>query len=464
MKAYKIITIISVTLLIAIISVASFSGIYKLKDYKVREVVPEYILGMEFTNSRIVELKVDTSVKETKIYDKEGNEITEQQEGVEYTEENGYTVIENKVNPDDRLTKENYEKAKKIIVSRLVKLGTEQYTIRQDLNNGNIQIQMTENDNTDNIISNLTKEGTFELADSETKEVLIDSSRVKSTNVVYGQADTGTTVYLQVNLDKEGKKKLEEISKIYTQSVVQTTNEEGETEESTETKKVDLILNGETYNSTYFGDTLSNGILNIPMGTSSDSSSLQEYVNTAKQMSIVLSNGTLPITYTEEDYVLNNNLDLINNKTVLVIATAIFAIAIIFLIVKLKLKGILAVILEVGYVAFLLLTLRYTNIKITLEGIIGIIISVILSYIYVYKAFKENSSNFIKGVTRKFGLSLIPVYLVAIIFTFNSIANIFSLGMTLVWGIITMYLYNLTLTQLVIKITDNKQEVENAKK
>lgn len=464
MKAYKIITIISVILLIAIISIASFSGIYKLKDYKVREVVPEYILGMEFTNSRIVELKVDTSVKETKIYDKEGNEITEQQEGVEYTEENGYTVIENKVNPDDKLNKENYERAKEIIISRLVKLGTEQYTIRQDLNNGNIQIQMTENDNTDNIISNLTKEGTFELADSETKEVLIDSSRMKSAEVVYGQADTGTTVYLQIKLDKEGKRKLEEISKIYTQSVVQTTNEEGKTEESTETKKVDLILNGETYNSTYFGDTLSNGILNIPMGTSSDSSSLQEYVNTAKQMSIVLSNGTLPITYTEEDYVLNNNLDLINNKTVLVIAITIFVIAIIFLIVKLKLKGILAVILEVGYVAFLLLALRYTNTKITLEGIIGIGISIILTYIYIYKAFKENSSNFIKGVTRKFGLSLIPVYLVAIIFTFNSIANIFSLGMTLVWGIITMYLYNLTLTQLVIKITDNKQEVENAKK
>ena len=464
MKAYKIITIISVILLIAIISVASFSGIYKLKDYKVREVVPEYILGMEFTNSRIVELKVDTSVKETKIYDKEGNEITEQQEGVEYTEENGYTVIENKVNPDDKLNKENYERAKEIIISRLVKLGTEQYTIRQDLNNGNIQIQMTENDNTDNIISNLTKEGTFELADSETKEVLIDSSRMKSAEVVYGQADTGTTVYLQIKLDKEGKRKLEEISKIYTQSVVQTTNEEGKTEESTETKKVDLILNGETYNSTYFGDTLSNGILNIPMGTSSDSSSLQEYVNTAKQMSIVLSNGTLPITYTEEDYVLNNNLDLINNKTVLVIAITIFVIASIFLIVKFKLKGILAVILEIGYIAFLLLALRYTNTKITLEGIIGIGISIILTYIYIYKAFKENSSNFIKGVTRKFGLSLIPVYLVAIIFTFNSIANIFSLGMTLVWGIITMYLYNLTLTQLVIKITDNKQEVENAKK
>ena len=419
---------------------------------------------MEFTDSRVVELKVDTSVKETKIYDKDGNEITEKQEGIDYTEENGYTIIENKANSDDKLTEQNYKKAKDIIINRLVNLGVEQYTIKQDLTNGNIQIQMTENDNTNNIIENLTKEGTFELADSETKEVLIDSSRVKSTNVVYGQADTGTTVYLQVNLDKEGKKKLEEISKVYVQTTVQTTNEEGETKDSTETKKVDLKLNGETYNSTYFGDTLSNGVLNIPMGTSSDTSSLQEHVNTAKQMSIILNNGILPITYTEEDYVLNNNLDLINNKTVLVIVIAIFVITSILFIVKFKLKGILAIILEIGYIAFLLLALRYTNIKITLEGIVGIVISVILSYIYIYKAFKEDSLNFIKVVTAKFALALIPVYLVAIIFTFNSIANISSLGMTLVWGIITMYLYNLTLTQISVKLISNKQEVENAKK
>ena len=367
-------------------------------------------------------------------------------------------------NSDDKLTEQNYKKAKDIIINRLVNLGVEQYTIKQDLTNGNIQIQMTENDNTNNIIENLTKEGTFELADSETKEVLIDSSRVKSTNVVYGQADTGTTVYLQVNLDKEGKKKLEEISKVYVQTTVQTTNEEGETKDSTETKKVDLKLNGETYNSKYFGDTLSNGVLNIPMGTSSDTSSLQEHVNTAKQMSIILNNGILPITYTEEDYVLNNNLDLINNKTVLVIVIAIFVITSILFIVKFKLKGILAIILEIGYIAFLLLALRYTNIKITLEGIVGIVISVILSYIYIYKAFKEDSLNFIKVVTAKFALALIPVYLVAIIFTFNSIANISSLGMTLVWGIITMYLYNLTLTQISVKLISNKQEVENAKK
>ena len=125
MKAYKTITIISIILLIAIICVASFFGIYKLKDYKVREVVPEYILGMEFTDSRVVELKVDTSVKETKIYDKDGNEITEKQEGIDYTEENGYTIIENKANSDDKLTEQNYKKAKDIIINILVNLGVE---------------------------------------------------------------------------------------------------------------------------------------------------------------------------------------------------------------------------------------------------------------------------------------------------------------------------------------------------
>lgn len=463
MKSYKIITIVTVILLIAIMSVASFFGIYKLKDYKVRKLVPKYILGMEFTDSRIIELKVDTSVESTKIYDKDGNEVTEQQDGIDYTEENGYTIVENKANPDDILTQENYKKVKDIIINRIINLGVEQYKIKQDLSNGNIEIQITENDNTDNIISNLIQKGTFELADSETKEVLIDTSKVKSTNVVYGQADTGTTVYLQVKLDKEGKQKLEEISKTYIQTVVQTTNEEGETEDSTETKNVDLILNGETYNSTYFGDTLADGTLNIPMGTATDEETLQEYAISAKQMSVILNNGILPITYTETDYVLNNNMKLLENKILVIITIIILIIASAYLIVKLKLKGILAIILEIGYIALLLLALRYTNIKITLEGIIGIIISIVLSYMYIYKAFINSSLNFIKEVTAKFALTLIPIYIVAIIFTFNSIANISSLGMTLVWGILTMYLYNLTLTQIIVKII-NKQEVENVKK
>ena len=75
MKTNKVIKIITIILLIAIITIASIFGVYKLKDYKVRNIIPEYILGMEFTESRVIDLAVDRAAK-TIIYDKDGNEIS----------------------------------------------------------------------------------------------------------------------------------------------------------------------------------------------------------------------------------------------------------------------------------------------------------------------------------------------------------------------------------------------------
>ena len=44
---------------IALLSIASFGGIYKVIGYKVKNIVPDYIFGTEFSKSRVVELKVD---------------------------------------------------------------------------------------------------------------------------------------------------------------------------------------------------------------------------------------------------------------------------------------------------------------------------------------------------------------------------------------------------------------------
>ena len=115
MKSQRVITIITVILLVGIISIASFVGIYKKDGYKVVNIVPDYILGMEFTDSRVINLEVDRTI-ETVIYDKDGNEVTTQEEGIEYTEENGYTKTDNKNNPDEILTIDNYEKTKKILM------------------------------------------------------------------------------------------------------------------------------------------------------------------------------------------------------------------------------------------------------------------------------------------------------------------------------------------------------------
>lgn len=450
MKTNKIIKIITVILLILIISIASFAGIYKLKDYKVINVVPDYILGMEFTDSRLINLEVNKTV-ETKIYDKDGNEVTEQEEGIEYTEENGYTTVENKINSDDKLNSENYKKTKSILKNRLKKLGVDQYKVNLDESNGNIQVRIPENDDTDTVINNLLKSGTFELKDSETKEILIQTDSVKDSKVVYGQRETETGVYLQVKFNKDGREKLEEISKTYIETKSETTNEEGEKEETTNTKKVEIYLNGESITETYFGETITDGILNIAVGAASDSNTLRQHIETANESATILNSGILPITYTETDSIENSKITNEQINIGIYIAIGLIALMAVYFIIRLKTKGILATILQIGYIAFLLLTLRYTNVKITIEGIIGIIISAIINYIYIYKAFKNIELNFIKDTTAKFALRLIPVYVIAIIFSFNSIANIYSLGMTVVWGVIIMYLYNLSLTQITIK-------------
>lgn len=450
MRVKKVITIITIILLVAIITIASFFGIYKLKDYKVKNVIPEYILGMEFNDSRLVNLEVDKTA-ETKIYDNDGNEITEKQEEVEYTEENGYTVVEDKANPDDVLTNENFKKAKSILKNRLKKLGVDQYKINLDESNGNIQIRIPENDNTENVIYNLLKSGTFELKDSQTEETLIGTSNVKGAKIVYSQGEAETGVYLQIKFNKEGRQKLEEISKEYVETTTQTTNEDGETEETTDTKKVKIELNGETETETYFGETITDGTLNILIGKSSDSKALQQYITMAGEKEAILNSGILPIVYTETDSIETSNITKQQINIAMYIVLGIVALMVIIFVVKLKIKGLLASVLQVGYIALLLLTLRYTNVKITIEGIGGILIGSILNYIYIYQAFKNINLNFVKEVTAKFALKLIPIYILAVVFSFNSIANIYSLGMTLVWGIIVMYLYNLSLTQVILK-------------
>lgn len=419
MKVQKVITIITIILLVVIITLASFLGIYKKEEYRVANKVPKYILGMEFSNSRIVNFEIS---------DENNNEV---------------------------LTDDNYELAKRIIKKRLNDLKAEQYNIRQN-NNGSIQIEMAENDNTDTIISNLAQKGVFELKDNETNEVLLSNSHIEKCNVVYGQAQTGNTVYLQIKFNKEGANKLQEISQKYVSTTTKVANENGELEDKEDAKEVAIVFDGETYRTTYFGDTITDGTLNVAMGTGNDAVTLNQYANTASQMAIVLNSGALPITYSVTGYLVSSTISNIELDILMYIAIAILLVMIVYSILKLKSKGILVTILEIGYISFLLLALRYTNVKITLEGTVGIIASTILNYMYIYSAFKNSGNSFIKDITAKFALKLIPIYILAIVFTFNSIANISSLGMTLVWGIITMYLYNLILTQITVRTVENK--------
>ena len=412
MKTQKTITIITVILLVAIIAATSFVGIYKKEEYRVRNIVKDYTLGMEFTDSRVVSLEVDK-------------------------EENSEEV----------LTVENYEKTETIIKNRLKKLKVDQYNVVLDKTNGNIQIRIPENEDTDLIIYNLVQSGTFELKDSETEEILLDINSVKNVDVVYSQGETETAIFLQIKFNKDVEQKLEEISKIYSQ----TETEENKTEEDTKTKSMELYIDGQLITEIDPKESIMNDSLYIGVGSGSDSITLDQYRVLAEETAIILNSGVLPIIYTETDNVEASKITTEQIKMGIYVALGAIALITIIFVIGLKTKGLLAAILQIGFIASLLLTLRYTNVKITIEGICGIVLASIINFVYIYKGFKNADLNFVKDITGKFALRLIPVYIIAIILSFNRIANIYSLGMTLVWGIIVMYLYNLTATQITIK-------------
>ena len=77
MKTQKTITIITVILLVAIIAATSFVGIYKKEEYRVRNIVKDYTLGMEFTDSRVVSLEVDKEENSEEVLTVENYEKTE---------------------------------------------------------------------------------------------------------------------------------------------------------------------------------------------------------------------------------------------------------------------------------------------------------------------------------------------------------------------------------------------------
>lgn len=454
MKTYKKMTIATLMLAIVVLVLASFFGVYVLKTFKVSNIIPDYDLGMEFSEKRIVNYEVDTSVKEKIIYDSEGN-IVEEEEGVEYTEENGYKVVEKMMNEESVLTTENYKESKNIFKNKLYSLGAKQYLISLNEENGNITVELPENDDTDYIVENLGQTGSLEITDYETKEVLLNQDNLELANVTYGAGSelNETSVYLYLQFDKEGAEKLKEITSTYVAS-------EEESEETEENGKyVDLSINGQVYlPQTTFPEQYPDGKLYLTFGTSSDEKTIQGYIENAAAVANTLNAGLNPIayTYTEETKEFTMPQNILN--IVLYVFLGLNVISFIYFIIKFKKAGFLATVLQIGYIAVLLLVVRLLGVTVTIEGAIGILISIILNYIFTFIAFNETfikektMKEAIKGIFGKFTLKMLPVYIIAIVFTFTSLLYTSSLGMALVWGVISLYLYNLIFTNVLLRM------------
>ena len=443
MKALKRTLIILVIILLALIS---FGGIFIQKTKFVENILPEFKLGAELSGTRNIGLVVSTAT-DTIIYDKDGNVVEEEGEGT--------TKQEVPVNPTETLTEENYKLAKEVIEKRLnsikavdanlnVKKAVDYYEIKQNEQNGNIVVKIPENSDTDMVLQYMAIKGTFNVVD-EQNNVLMNNSDIKKAQVVYNSTDSGISVYLTIQFNKEGTQKLKDISNTF----IKTTDEEG----NETTKKISIKIDNTTVLSTYFSEEISTGMIQLTFGTaSSKSEDLRNYVQEANNLATLLNTGNLPIAYTvdENRYILPD----ISNETFFVpaiIVLSIMVIAVLFLIIKYRVKGILGTLSFIGYIASLLIIIRLTNVVVSIEGMVGILISIALNYVFIVyllngKKKEEQEFTYKQGFIN-FLFVLIPIAVTTIIFSFISWIPIYSFGMTMFWGIVLIMLYNVILTK-----------------
>lgn len=443
MKALKRTLIILVIILLALIS---FGGIFIQKTKFVENILPEFKLGAELSGTRNIGLVVSTAT-DTIIYDKDGNVVEKEGEGT--------TKQEVPVNPTETLTEENYRLTKKVIEKRLnsikavdanlnVKKAVDYYEIKQNEQNGNIVVKIPENSDTDMVLQYMAIKGTFNVVD-EQNNVLMNNSDIKKAQVVYNSTDSGISVYLTIQFNKEGTQKLKDISNTY----VKTTDAEGKET----TKKISIKIDNTTVLSTYFSEEISTGMIQLTFGTaSSKSEDLRNYVQEANNLATLLNTGNLPIAYTvdENRYILPD----ISNETFFVpaiIVLSIMVIAVLFLIIKYRVKGILGALSFTGYIASLLIIIRLTNVVVSIEGMVGILISIALNYVFIVyllngKKKEEQEFTYKQGFIN-FLFVLIPIAVTTIIFSFISWIPIYSFGMTMFWGIVLIMLYNVILTK-----------------
>ena len=245
-NAIKRVKILTICLLVVLISMIGFFGIYAQNRNQMSNKVKDYSYSMALKGTRTIILQVSAGTTEV-VKDSEGNVIENATE--DEIKEKGYITEEVPNNKEEDKTVENYKKSKKIIEKRLDYLGVQEYNVSLNEETGEITVEIPEDSRTDVIVSKLNVIGKFEIIDAETKEVLLDNSNIKSSDVLYNRTETGTRVFLEIAFNKEGKKKLRDISKTYVKTEVENNLVENNVEANSTTEN-EVVENNTTTENT----------------------------------------------------------------------------------------------------------------------------------------------------------------------------------------------------------------------
>lgn len=414
----KILGRILTIIIIMLVSLGSFVGIFKLEQNAMKNIIPDYELGMDLYGARHIVAKVDDT------------------------------------NAEDMRTYDNYIKSKETIEERLKFLEISDYLVRLDDATGEIDIEIPEDATTDYFAEYTGMQGKFTMTDDETSEVLLDNNSLKKASIQYGTSSAGTTVYLVIEFNKEGSSKLQEVSKTY----IKSTDSEG----NDTTKKVKMSIDDQTIMTTYFGEEMTDGIMQIPLGTTTNATDIQNYLKQASNISVFLNTEPLPIKYSvdinrfEYSDITENTL-----KIATIVLASIFAIMLIYMIIKYKANGILGALANVGFLALLLLAIRYGKVTLTITGIaIATIIEYVITMLVIKQYNKDTDeatvNKNVNNVMSNSAKTIAPILIMSVIFALIKWEQIASIGMVLFWAILLMIVYNAIILATKFYITKKK--------
>lgn len=444
MKNKKTLKVLVLLVAIVLVSLIAFVGIYQYDKGSMKNILPEYALGKEVKGSRLITFKVDTSTKTNDTDNSEDATETENaDETSEQSEENASKEVP--VNATEVLNAENYQLSKNIIEKRLQEAKIEEYDIRVNEEDGKIILDMPDNTTTDNVLQFLMQQGDFNIIATDSEEVLLSKSDLEKSQVMYYSNEKGTTVYLNLKFKKDSTKKLEDVTKEY----VENTAEDG-----TKTKKtITIKIDDEKLLTTYFGETISDGQIQIPIGdASNDNAEINENATNASYIAMILNNQTLPIVYTSgENQYVSPILDSNSLNKIIIVAASLVVLVMVYLAIRYKKNGILAAIGLVGYLAIVMLLIRFTNVPIAFGSMSAILLSAIMEVIFITKLLKDADGKKMDETIIKMTLAQIPLYVIAIVFCFVTWLPMVSFGTALFWGLIMETAYNYLIVKNLLK-------------
>ena len=216
-----------------------------------------------------------------------------------------------------------------------------------------------------------------------------------------------------------------------------------------ETQYIQIKFDGHGLIRTCFKTEIDNGIIQVPLGNATtDATEFNNVYSEVIRIADAINIGKLPNKYvlSSDNYIKAS----ISNKEieyVKVISYVLMGIVSLYLIIRFKLNGLKAAIMSLGYVGLITIIIKYTNIIITLNAAIALLGVIIINYLFINKLLKKvkNGSDVkvaYKHSMKELYVTIVPLCVISVIFTFMYSTIISSIGMVIFWGLFIQTIYD----------------------